>query len=125
MKKLLATAPVFLLLAACANNPFMNNNNSNQMATNQQISNFTCNDNGKVTARYAPDGSAVDLDVTLPKIGLNNQQMILTQVVSGSGARYANTTDPKMSYEWQTKADYGIMSVRMANGQEYSVNCQL
>lgn len=126
MKKLLATAPVFLLLAACANNPFTSNNNSSQMpTTNEKVSNFTCNDNGKVTARYAPDGSAVDMKVSLPKIGLNNQQMILTQVVSGSGARYANTTDPKMNYEWQTKADYGIMSVRMANGQEYSVNCQL
>ena len=126
MKKLLVTVPAFLLLAACANNPLMSNSTTNnQVNTNQQLSTFTCEDNGRVTAKYATDGSAADLDVTLPKIGLKNQKMIMNQAVSGSGTRYVNNDDPKMSYEWQTKADYGVMSVRMANGQKYSANCNL
>lgn len=119
MKKLIATAPFVLFLAACATNaPITGNSQTTTM-------NMTCQDNGQVMADYSANGQVANLKLTLPKIGINGKKITLNQAVSGSGARYVNTTDPKMSYDWHTKADYGVMSVRMANGQEYSVNCQL
>ena len=117
MKKLMATAPVVLLLAACATNA--------PMTSHDQTTTMSCQDNGQVMAAYSANGQMANLNVTLPKIGINNKKLTLNQAVSGSGARYTNTTDPKMSYDWHTKADYGVMSVSMANGQTYSVNCKI
>lgn len=121
MKKLLATVPLFLLLAACATNSPMSANK----APAQSTQTLTCEDNGQVAATYSANGTVANLNVTLQKAGLNNQKVILNQAVSGSGAHYVNNANPKMSYEWQTKADYGILSVSSTNGQQYSVNCQL
>lgn len=117
MKKLIAIVPAMLLLSACATNA--------PMTSTAQTTTMACQDNGQVTAVYSANGQVANLNVTLPKVGVTNKKLTLNQAVSASGARYTNTTDPKMSYDWQTKADYGVMSVRMANGQEYSVNCQL
>ena len=117
MKKLMATALVVLLLAACATNAPMTSEN--------QTTTMTCEDGGQVLAAYSDNSQVANLNVTLPKVGINNKKISLNQAVSASGARYVNNTDPKVSYDWHTKADYGVMSVRMANGQEYSVNCQL
>ena len=117
MKKLLATAPLMLFLAACATNAPVTGNN--------QTSTMMCEDGGQVLAAYSANGQVANLNVTLPKVGVNNKKLTLNQAVSGSGARYNNTTDPKMSYDWHTKADYGVMSVSMANGQKYSVNCKV
>lgn len=124
MKKLLAITPALALLAACTTNPFMGSTNNNQV-NNQVVNTFTCEDNGRVTAAYANNGSAANLNVTLPKVNLNNQKMMLTQAVSGSGARYTNMSNPNTGFEWQTKADYGILTIHMANGQKYSVNCNM
>lgn len=117
MKKLMAAAPVVLLLAACATNA--------PMTSTVQTTTMSCQDNGQVMAAYSANGQVANLNVTLPKVGINNKKLTLNQAVSGSGARYTNTTDPKMSYDWHTKADYGVMSVKMANGQTYSVNCKI
>lgn len=114
MKKLLATAPVMLLLAACATNA--------PMTSTAQTTTMSCQDNGQVMAAYSANGQVANLNVTLPKVGINNKKITLNQAVSASGARYVNSTDPKMSYDWQAKADYGVMSLSMANGQIYSVN---
>lgn len=119
MKKLIATAPAVLLLAACATNAPMTDNNQANTVT------MTCEDGGQVLAAYSNNGQVANVNVTLPKLGITNKKLTLNQAVSASGARYVNNTDPKMSYDWQTKADYGVMSVRMATGQEYSVNCKL
>ncbi|WP_201584395.1 MliC family protein [Psychrobacter jeotgali] len=123
MKKLLAVAPFAVLLAACATNspttPTPNTNNQ------KVVQSFTCEDNGRINAEYAADGSAANLNVTLPKVGLNNQKMVLTQAVSGSGARYTNMSNPNTGFEWQTKADYGIMTIHMGANQQYSVNCNM
>lgn len=116
MKKILVVTPAFLLLAACASNPAVNSNPE---------STFTCEDKGQVKAAYSDNGQVANLNVNLSKISLSNKSVTLNQAVSGSGARYTNNSDPKMSYDWYTKADYGIMKVSMHNGQEYSVNCKL
>lgn len=116
MKKLLATMPLFLLLGACATSATMN-------ATDKQS--FTCEDGGKINASYSTNGDIAYLDANLPKVGLTGEEIALTQAVSGSGARYVNESNPKVSYEWHTKADFGIMSVSWANGEEYSVSCNL
>ncbi len=116
MKKLLAIVPLFLLLGACATNAPIHTADKKA---------FTCEDGGKVNASYSTDGDTAYLDVNLPKAGLTSEKLTLTQAVSGSGARYINESNPKVSYEWHTKADFGIMSVNWANGKEYSVSCNL
>lgn len=123
MKKLLAVAPFAVLLAACATNaPTTTTPTTN---TQQVVQSFTCEDNGQLTATYATNGQAANLNVTLPKVGLNNAKIMMKQAVSGSGARYVNDVNPKTTYDWHTKADYGIMTIKSDNGQQYQVNCQL
>ncbi len=117
MKKLLAVTPMILLLAACATNAPMNNSNNTQA----QI--FTCDDNAKVTAAYVANGKVANLSLTLPILGIKNQKVSLRQAVSGSGARYIKESSSKASYEWQAKANYGILSIRSVNDRKYSVTC--
>lgn len=124
MKKLLAVAPFAVLLGACATNA-PTTTTATTTNTQQVVQSFTCEDDGMVTAAYAADGQAAKLNVTLPKIGLNNADIEVEQAVSGSGARYINDVNPKTTYEWQTKADFGIMTISSDNGQQYSVNCNI
>lgn len=86
---------------------------------------FTCEDGGQIMTAYSNSGQIANLEVSLPKIGVANKNIRLNQAVSDSGARYTNNSDPKMSYDWHTKADYGIMRVSMQNGQKYSVSCKI
>ncbi len=122
MKKLLAVAPFAIVLAACATNA----PTTTAPATTQQVvQSFTCEDNGTIDAAYTANGQAANLNVTLPKVGLNNAKVSLTQAVSGSGARYVNDVNPKTTYDWHTKADFGVMTISSDNGQKYSVNCDI
>ena len=52
MKKLIATAPAVLLLAACATNAPMTDNNQANTVT------MTCEDGGQVLAAYSNNGQA-------------------------------------------------------------------
>lgn len=123
MKKLLAVAPFALLLSACATNaPTTTTPETN---TQPVVQSFTCEDNGQLTAAYIANGQTANLNVTLPKVGLTNAKITMEQAVSGSGARYVNNVNPKTTYDWHTKADYGIMTIKSDNGQQYQVNCQL
>jgi len=123
MKKLLAVAPFALLLSACATNaPTTTISETNTQPVAQS---FTCDDNGQLTAAYTANGQTANLNVTLPKVGLTNAKITMEQAVSGSGARYVNNVNPKTTYDWHTKADYGIMTITSDNGQQYQVNCQL
>lgn len=123
MKKLLAVAPFALLLSACATNaPTTTTPETN---TQPVVQSFTCEDNGQLTAAYTANGQTANLKVTLPKVGLTNAEITMEQAVSGSGARYVNNVNPKTTYDWHTKADYGIMTIKSDNGQQYQVNCQL
>ncbi len=123
MKKLLAVAPFALLLSACATNaPITTTPETN---TQPVVQSFTCEDNGQLTAAYTANGQTANLNVTLPKVGLTNAKITMEQAVSGSGARYVNNVNPKTTYDWHTKADYGIITIKSDNGQEYRVNCQL
>lgn len=123
MKKLLAVAPFALLLSACATNaPTTTTPETN---TQPVVQSFTCEDNGQLTAAYTANGQTANLNMTLPKVGLTNAKITMEQAVSGSGARYVNNVNPKTTYDWHTKADYGIMTIKSDNGQQYQVNCQL
>lgn len=117
MKKLLAVAPLFLLLAACTTSvPLLAD-------VNKQT--FTCEDGGKVNVSYSADGDIAYLKVKLPEAGLANEKLTLKQAVAASGARYVSDFNPKVGYEWHTKADYGTMSINWTDGKEYSVSCDL
>ena len=123
MKKLLAVAPFAVLLAACATNaPTTTTPTTNSQ---QVVQSFTCEDNGMITAAYTSNGQAVNANVTLPKVGLKNAKVTMEQAVSGSGARYVNNVNPKTTYDWHTKADYGVLTITSDNGQQYKVNCKL
>ncbi len=122
MKNLLAVTPFILLLAACATNAPMHSGNNTQA---QKAQTFTCNDNAKVTAAYSANGKVANLSLTLPKLGLQNKKVYLKQAVSGSGARYVKESSSKASYEWQTKANDGVLSIRSVNDRKYSVTCRL
>ncbi|MBB3105922.1 membrane-bound inhibitor of C-type lysozyme [Psychrobacter luti] len=123
MKKLLAVAPFAVLLAACATNA----PTTTTPTTNAQpvVQSFTCEDNGMITAAYTANGQAVNANVTLPKVGLKDAKVTMEQAVSGSGARYVNNVNPKTTYDWHTKADYGVLTIKSDNGQQYKVNCKL
>lgn len=125
MKKLLAVAPFAVLLAACATNAPTTTTTTASASANNQVQTLTCEDNGKVAAVYTANGQVANLNVSLPKVGLSNAKISLKQVVSGSGARYVNDTNPKTTFDWHTKADSGIMTISSDNGQQYSVNCQV
>lgn len=123
MKKLLAVAPFAVLLAACATSA--PTTTAPMTAAKPVVQSFTCEDGGMITAAYTANGQAVNTNVTLPKVGLNNAKITMEQAVSGSGARYVNNVNPKTTYDWHTKADYGILTIKSDNGQQYQVNCQL
>ncbi|MDN3398687.1 MliC family protein [Psychrobacter sp. APC 3426] len=125
MKKLLAVAPFAVLLAACATNAPTTTGPTPTTAAKPVVQSFTCEDNGMITAAYTANGQAVNANVTLPKVGLKDAKITMEQAVSGSGARYVNNVNPKTTYDWHTKADYGIMTITSDNGQQYQVNCQL
>ena len=114
MKKLLAVAPFTVLLAACATNA--PTTTAPTTAAKPVVQSFTCEDNGMITAAYAADGQAANLQ---------DAKITLEQAVSGSGVRYVNNVNPKTTYDWHTKADFGIMTIASDNGQQYQVNCQL
>ena len=117
MKKLLAITPIFLLLGACATNvPLLPD-------LNKQT--FNCEDGGKVNASYSKNGDIAYLNVNLPKANITNKKLTLKQASAASGARYVSDFNPKVGYEWHTKADYGTMSINWTDGKEYSVSCDL
>lgn len=124
MKKLLAVAPFTILLAACATNA-PTTTTAPTTETQQVVHSLTCEDDGMITATYAANGQAAKLNVTLPKVGLNNADIMMEQAVSASGARYVNNVNPKTTYDWHTKSDFGVMTITADNGQTYSVNCEL
>ena len=84
-----------------------------------------CEDGSKVNASYSTNGDIAYLNVNVSRAGLPSEKLTLTEVVAGSGARYMNKTNPKTSYEWHTKADFGTISVNWANDKEYSVSCNI
>lgn len=122
MKKLLAVTPIMLLLTACATSAPMHSGNNTQA---QKAQTFTCNDNAKVTAAYSANGKVANLSLTIPKLGLQNKRVYLKQAVSDSGARYIKESSSTASYEWQTKAKVGVLSIRSVNDRKYSVTCRL
>jgi len=125
MKKLLVVTPTILLLAACATNAPISNDHSGHKTQTQKSYAFTCEDNSKVTAIYSANGKVANLSLTLPKLGLRNKRVNLKRAVSGSGARYIKESSSKASYEWQTKANVGVLSIRSVNDRKYSVTCRL
>lgn len=122
MKKLLAVMPFAVLLAACATNAPTTTPTTNAQPV---VQSFTCEDNGMITVAYTANGQAVNANVTLPKVGLKDAKVTMEQVVSGSGARYVNNVNPKTTYDWHTKADYGVLTITSDNGQQYKVNCEV
>lgn len=66
---------------------------------------MTCEDSGQVMAAYSANGQVANLNVTLPKIGINNNKLTFNQAVSASGAHYVKSIDSQMSLDCHCKAD--------------------
>ncbi len=135
MKKLLALAPLGLLVAACsAMNP--SQQASYQTGTTAAVAEkkaydrmmpdrFRCEDGATVDAKYSMDTDEATVTASLPKAKWNKQTLKMAIAPSGSGSRYVNTTNSDtVNYEWHTKGDMGIMTLNWSNGETYSVNCQ-
>ncbi|WP_435978493.1 MliC family protein [Psychrobacter sp. DM4] len=125
MKKLLIISPFSVLLAACATSAPTPSTSTSTSTAQPVVQSFICQDDSAIVATYSADGQMADLTITLPKVGLNNAAVRTERAVSGSSARYVNDVNPATTYEWQTRADYGIMTIKSNNGQQYQVNCQL
>ncbi|WP_296403380.1 MliC family protein [Psychrobacter sp.] len=128
MKNLLTVLPLTLFIAACASNPTTHttttNTSTNKAYDRMAPERFVCEDNATVMPKYSIDGEQAIVTASLPKANWNNQNLTMTIAPSGSGARYVNSDNPNVTYEWHTKADSGLMGVKWANGNEYIVNCE-
>jgi|29_taG_2_1085357.scaffolds.fasta_scaffold00033_4 membrane-bound inhibitor of C-type lysozyme len=127
MKKLLTLLPLSLVMAACATSP--TTTTTTQQTTNKAYDRmapeqFVCEDDATVQAKYSMDGEQAMINASLPKANWNNQTLTMNIATSGSGARYVNSDSPNVTYDWHTKADYGIMSLKWADGNEYAVQCE-
>lgn len=127
MKKLLTVLPLSLFVAACASNP--STQQTQQTTTNKVYDRmaperFVCEDNATVMPKYSRDGQQAMVTASLPKANWNNQTLVMNIAPSGSGARYVNSDNPNVTYEWHTKADIGLMGLKWADGTEYIVNCE-
>lgn len=126
MKKLLTLLPLSVFVAACATGPTtttqvpQTTKAYDRMAPEQ----FVCEDDATVMPKYSVDGEEAMVNVSLPKANWNNQTVIMDKAQSASGVRYLNTASQNVHYQWHTKDNIGIMSVKWADGKEYSVKCE-
>lgn len=125
MKKLLTLLPLSLVMAACATSPTSTAPETAAKAYDRMApEQFVCEDDATVQAKYSIDGEQATINASLPKANWNNQTVVMDIATSGSGSRYVNTASQNVDYQWHTKGDMGIMSVKWADGNEYSVNCE-
>lgn len=85
---------------------------------------YTCEHNVNLTATYNSNTETVDTLLNVPSLSLQNANVVLKQVASGSGSRYENKTNPATGYEWHTKAHEGILTITVA-GSEYNFLCEV
>lgn len=124
MKKFLTLLPLSVALAACATGPTASQTTTTKAYDRMAPQQFVCEDNSAVQAKYSVDGEQAMLNVSLPKANFNDQTLTMDIAQSGSGARYINNVSDNVAYEWHTKNDIGIMSLKWADGSEYTVNCE-
>ena len=124
MKKLLTLLPLSVVLAACATNPTGATQTTTKMYDRMAPEQFMCEDDASVHAKYSTDGEEAQLMANLPKANWNNQSITMAIAPSGSGSRYVNSDSSNVTYDWHTKADIGVMTVKWSDGNEYSVNCE-
>lgn len=128
MKKLLTLLPLSVLMAACASNPTTHNQTqaqtTNKAYDRMAAEQFMCEDDATVMPKYSADGSEAMITASLPKANWVDQTVKMDIATSGSGSRYLNTSSPNVAYQWHTKGDLGIMSLKWADGTEYSVKCE-
>ena len=126
MKKFLAIAPVFAVLAACSSAPIAQPTPAQVQAVQANSQTFKCDNNTEVVALYTQRDSTgyANLKVTSPSLGLNQAAMVLKQDVAASGERFtATNADKTTSYEWHAKAGEGIFAVNN-KGTEYNFVCR-
>lgn len=116
MKKLLTILPAVLALSACQTPA--------TYRTLTGVEQFTCQNDASVNVQYSKNGSVAELNVNIPKLGLNNQPLTLKQAISASGTRYLNNENPASIYEWHSKKDEAVLSIQQDNGQEHLYSCK-
>lgn len=123
MKKLLAIAPVFAVLAACSSAPIAQPSPAQVQAIQANSQTYKCDNNTEVVALYTDRDSEsyANLKVTSPMLGLNQAALLLKRDVSGSGVRYT-TTNGTTSYEWHAKGADGVFAVTH-QGKAYEFMC--
>lgn len=85
---------------------------------------YTCENNGKITAKYNPDTEQALLNIHAPTLGLNNADVEMKLAQSGSGMRFVNEVNPASKYAWHAKGKMGLLDVTTADGKTYSLTCE-
>lgn len=113
MKKLLALAPIALVITACSSAVHIAQPNPSQV---QEIlansKTFKCDNNAEVVSVLSERNgdNFANVKITAPSLSLNQTPVLLQQVVSASGERYA-ISNGKTTYEWHIKGDDGVLTV--------------
>lgn len=124
MKKLLAIAPIALVLTACGSAVHVAKPSPAQVQEVLENSEtFYCDNNAKVISVLSERNgdTYANLQITAPTLSLNQAAVQLKQVVSASGERYA-VSNHSTGYEWQAKNTDGVLTVT-TNGKEFNFSC--
>ena len=134
LTKIVTALPALALLTACATTAPTTPNTSDTPVTGtipdaaydrMAAAPYTCTDNSTIMAKQSINKKQAMVNATLPKVGWNEQPIILQGGVQGDTASYVNNSNPKATYAWHMKGDKGIFAIKWANGKEYQVNCQI
>lgn len=124
MKKLLAIAPIALVLTACGSAVHVAKPSPAQVQevlANSQT--FYCDNNAKVVSVLSERNgdNYANLQITAPSLTLNQASVQLKQVVSASGERYS-VANHSTGYDWHAKGNEAILTVTN-NGKTFNFGC--
>ncbi len=76
----------------------------------------------RIIAKYYPQADTALVNISALQLGLNNANVEMKRVISGSGDRYINDTNPASIYEWHIKGGEGVLTVSIGRN-EYEYHC--
>lgn len=124
MKKLLALAPVALILTACGSAVHLAKPTPSQVQdvlTNAKT--YKCDNSAEVISVLSERNgdNYANIKITAPTLNLNQTSVQLKQEVSASGERYV-TSNNNTTYEWHIKNNDGVLTVTNS-GKEFNFSC--
>ena len=125
MKKLLAIAPIFAILAACNSAQVAQPSPSQVQAIQANSQTFKCDkDTEVVTVNTKHNGdNYINAKITSPMLSLDQAAILLKQEVSASGERYVVSNPNRTTmYDWAMKGNEGALTVT-TQGRTFDFAC--